>query len=534
LIALIKHLEEFFCKILRFFSLNAELIQVKRILPKYKYKKDNKIILVEAWQTPWNQLGLSLFLKEFVAIFGGKPTNYYFTQRNFWFQIKEFIRHRFSLSYRYGIKNIIFFGPKNRNKAYFMNLAAEILSKIATPQEFECLKVRGVRIGDLVYDHYLRAAKSPTLNLQDPILLEKLSDAIAYLEELEDFFKNNQVIAVCVSHTVYNLAIASRLACKFDIQAFQVTGQSIYRLSNTNSHAYTDFKDYKSLFESLPRKFKDLGIKEASKRIEKRLNGVVGVDMTYSTLSAYSINSENDFEFKGDGKVKVLVAIHDFYDSPHAYGDNLFPDFKIWLDFLADIATDTDYNWYLKTHPDVIGDGEEIIARFSEENFKFQVIPKNISHHKLIEHGVNVVLTIFGTISAEYSYLGKLAINASVNNPHSSFEFSLTPKNLSEYKDTLLNLEKLVISHIPKKQDVLEFYLMHNIFRLNSWTIRDVDKACKDLGGFSQVCSWKVFKYFYEDVNSYKKTEISRALSSFINGDSQAIGRLEFDNLYDF
>ena len=57
----------------------------------------------------------------------------------------------------------------------------------------------------------------------------------------DDYFTNNKVCGINVSHCVHNLAIPLRLAVHRDIPAFQVNVTHVYRLSRENLFAYNDF-----------------------------------------------------------------------------------------------------------------------------------------------------------------------------------------------------------------------------------------------------------------------------------------------------
>ena len=55
-------------------------------------------------------------------------------------------------------------------------------------------------------------------------------------------------------------------------------------------------------------------------------------------------------------------------------------------------------------------------------------------------------------------------INADKNNPNNSFQYSYTPKNLSDYKKKLLNLNNL--KNIKKyKNDIYKFYYINHYFK---------------------------------------------------------------------
>ena len=49
--------------------------------------------------------------------------------------------------------------------------------------------------------------------------------------------------------------------------------------------------------------------------------------MHYSNKSAYT-NVYKQKLIKKSEKIKILIATHCFFDSPHSYGKNIFPDFE--------------------------------------------------------------------------------------------------------------------------------------------------------------------------------------------------------------
>ena len=118
--------------------------------------------------------------------------------------------------------------------------------------------------------------------------------------------------------------------------------------------AYNEFKQFPKLFKKLPSIEKKRGIQKAKKQLKKRLNGIVGVDMPYSTKTAYGKIDLKNRLLKRNKKLKVLITTHCFFDSPHSYGYNIFPDFYEWIDFLGRMTGKTNFDWYIKTHPDYL------------------------------------------------------------------------------------------------------------------------------------------------------------------------------------
>ena len=510
--------------------MSKEIRVAKRVIRSFQLKsvrKSKKYILIEAFQTPSNRLGLSIFAPTASKFYKAKLVAFYIMPVTPLKFLKEQIRFFFSVEKRFGCSRFIFFGSKN-SREYEVK-AQDLLKSVSNLKELEALEYQGIVIGDLIYDVYLRKFRKPTIDLTDFGLVEVTSQFLQHFDQLYKRFVKEEVAGVCVSHTVYLLGLPSRIAAFFGVPAFQVTGESIYRITLENTHAYTAFKQYPELFRSLPKEVQIEGKKLAKKRLEMRFAGYVGVDMHYSTVSAYSSPQNSVRVLSENSKPHILIAIHDFYDSPHSYGLNLYPDFYQWLLALADISTKTDYNWYIKTHPDIRGEGHSVIQSFIAENPQFSFISPNTSHHQLISEGVSLALTIFGSIAMEYPYLGKPVINASLNNPHVRYDFSISPETAAQYEYLLMNLNLALIN--SNQESIQEYYLMHNLYMLKSWTIQNYDAYFKEVGGGPQAYSWPIFKYFASGKNCYKMSEIEVALNEFLASEYIFLSRDHFPQL---
>ena len=231
--------------------------------------------------------------------------------------------------------------------------------------------------------------------------------------------------------------------------------------------------------------------------------------------------------FPDDGKLRILVATHDFYDSPHSYGDNFYPDFYIWLNKLGEISTKTDYNWYLKTHRDSVADDSAVFSELMQKYPKFIELDSETSHHEIIEAGIDYALTVYGTIAMEYPALGVPVINASFNNPHSSYSFSITPKDRSDYEQLIMNLESH--KHQIEKSQILEYYFMAHLLNPKSWVYHDYDLYLADIGGYRNSVSNKVYAEFLRNSNNRRSiSDIKRAIRSFIDSNDFRLGHQHF------
>jgi hypothetical protein len=395
-------------------------------------------------------------------------------------------------------------------------LAKKIHETLTCKKDIEEIKVRGVRIGDLLYDSYLQQHRKPTVEIKSPEFQRYLVEVLDLFLYWEGFFRKNTVAAINVSHCVYTLAIPLRIALHHGIPAFQVNVTHAYRLSPKNVFAYNDFFYFRERFAELPLPIQNAGLLEAEKRIERRLNGEIGVDMSYSKKSAFGSPNERRL-LRPSTKKKILIATHCFFDSPHSYGDNIFPDFYEWLEFLGGISKATDYDWYIKTHPDYLSGTMEVIESFLRRYPNITLLPADSSHLQIISEGINLALTVYGTIAFEYALLGIPVISASQNNPHIAYSFNLHAESIEHYKRLLMDPQ--TFHHKALKRDIYEYYFMKNIYNNNNIFFKNYEKTIGELGGYDNELTPMIYEKWISEWTSERHKEISSAIQKFIASD---------------
>ena len=127
------------------------------------------------------------------------------------------------------------------------------------------------------------------------------------------------------------------------------------------------------------------------------------------------------------------------------------------------------------------------------------MLPEDISHHQIISEGINFALTVHGTIGFEYAYFGVPVINASQNNPHISYDFNIHAKNIEDYSEVLLNLNKLKIK--INKNEIYEFYYMHNIYYETNFFIKDYENFLIEIGGYKNLFNPGIYDKLIEKIN---------------------------------
>lgn len=393
-------------------------------------------------------------------------------------------------------------------------LLAEIGPRLDSKKAVEDLTVEGVWFGDLLYDSHLMACQVPTIDLQDARFAESLRDALGYYVFWRDYLRRHDVKAVVLSHCVYyRYALLLRLAIRQGIPVYQCGASHLYRLHEDRLWAFDDFYDYPEHFQRLAPAEQARGIEAARERLQRRFSGEVGVDMHYSSKSSYTRPREGRI-IPESPRIKILIATHCFFDSPHPYGVNLFPDFYEWLTFLGQVSEKTDYDWYLKTHPDFLPGNAEILEGFIRRFPRFKMIPPDSSHLQLIAEGIDFALTVYGTIGFEYAALGKPVIHASLCNPQIRYGFNIHPRSLAEYEQLLLNLAQQKLTIDPR--EVYEYYYMAHLHYTDNWLFRDFQGFLKEIGGYDGQFSPASYGKYLATFDSDHHETLVRDLERFV------------------
>jgi len=437
---------------------------------------------------------------------------------NILFRLKEiFSFDVFAVYKSFGTKKFLRIKLKKNRQKEAYRISRNIYKQVKSKKDVENLIIEGIYLGDIIYDSYLRKFEKPTIDIRSISFQESLYQNIIALLYWVDFFESNKVCGISVSHCVYENAIPLRVAISKDIPSYQIGLTHFYKLNKERMFAYTDFHDYPETFQTLSLSSRIKAKKEAKKRIEMRFSGKVGIDMSYSQKSAFG----NVFEkplLKKNNKIKILVAAHCFFDSPHSFGNNLFTDFYEWLSCLSKISYQTDYDWYIKTHPDFIPQTRTIIENFVQKHEKFNLLPAESSHHQIIEEGINFALTTYGTIGFEYAALNIPVINASVQNPHIAYNFNINPKNVDEYVSLLTNLHH--VEHNIEIDEVYEYYYMRNIFFNENIFFENYKNILSKIGGYKKSFSPLIYQAWMKELNFEKNKMLNKKLLKFVNSQS--------------
>ncbi len=391
-------------------------------------------------------------------------------------------------------------------------IVREVAHRLKTKQDVFDLKVLGIWIGIDIYETYLKDGR-PTVYLDDPRLIEMVEEGIGLVVFWQEYFAENKVAAVVLSHDCYlNLDIVAKVAYQNHVPVYLPNARGL-SLVDRPFAVHAHFPEYRRMFSKLPAEEQASGIAWAKKQLERRFSGEVGVDMPYATKSAFVLSGNEKPALRKSEKTKVLICTHCFYDNPHAYREILFLDFYEWLHYLGGISERTDYDWYLKVHPDPLPGTLETIKGILAKFPRITLIPHETSHQQLVAEGIDSVLTVYGSVGHEYPASGVHVINAGYN-PHVAYDFNWHPKSIEEYEYYLLNLDKLQ-KHI-NLEELYEFYYMHHYYvPADDLVFKSYRQLLSDLTTEQRIGS-AVYGYFLDQLTDAKHQEIINSMQKFI------------------
>lgn len=392
-------------------------------------------------------------------------------------------------------------------------LYQETVPKVTGKQALHDLRIAGLWLGIDIYESYLKRYLKPTPDFGDPRLHDLMKEACESTVFWLDYFDQNRVTAVVLSHDQYvEHNIQAKIAYERKIPVYLPNIRGITYASEPFSPC-SHFPRFREIFRAMPLKDQEDAIGFAKTRLERRLSGEVGVDMPYSTRSGYVSANGHKPVLRPSNKPKVLIATHCFFDNPHAYNEILFTDFYEWVRFLGKVSEKTDYDWYLKVHPDPLPGTMEIVQDLMKDFPKITVIPAETSHHQLVKEGVTHVLTAYGSIGHEYPALGVQVVNAGYN-PRVAYDFNWHPRSIEEYERMLMDLPSL--RKTVNMDDLYEFYYMHHRYTYAS------DLFLDSYWKFTEALTPKdqsgppAYKYFLDRLSEAKHQEVIRNVERFI------------------
>ena len=313
-------------------------------------------------------------------------------------------------------------------------------------------KLKGILIGDLIYDTYIRNDLD-FLRMKPNLKFLKITFFCCFkVLRLNNFFSTQDVKYLFIHTDCYakNEALSMRLALKKKIKVLKI-------FSNKNEIYFIQAKSYEVSEGFLPihRYFTKKSIiqkisynsKKLSNFIIKRFHGNIyssyssPIDLFNANKSKTKLDKFSLIKkiFKKDKKFEriVLFAPHAFSDAPHHFGDFLFRDY--WDQFIQTIdymkmEKFENYLWLVRPHPSsYLYKEENLIKEYIKNKFNnIKLCDSNLVSTKNLIDICDTVITGRGTIGLEFACFGKKPIIAG-KSTYSKFGIANEFKNKKEY-----------------------------------------------------------------------------------------------------
>ena len=202
------------------------------------------------------------------------------------------------------------------------------------------------------------------MSFDNPSLAFFISEFLQYCDKFLDYFRNNEIEAVVVSHPVYHYGIPLRIAIHHRIPGYLVDIRRFSKVKDGSTQPYNlDWRMLPKTFQTFGPKFRSWARDYAKEKIELRISGDKS-DLGGAVKSKVNWNGTFDVNDFTPNKPLVLIALHDFIDSCHRYGNAFYPDFQLWLNDLGELSSSSDLIWLVKPHPWALLDVTEMLKKF--------------------------------------------------------------------------------------------------------------------------------------------------------------------------
>lgn len=532
----------YFKKLKNFYILKKYKSTNKKIFNK-NFPNSNTQVLVEFNAFQSDHIFLSYLSNYFSGKFKSKIIGFY----NFslllsdldysliksikWNLSKALNYKNFGIYKSFGTQNII--RPilnLNQNKKA-QKIYCKELKKIKKNKDIYKLVFNKIPFGDLFYDTYLKRFYEPTINVETNRFKKFFHDFIRLIVYWDDYLNKNNVKAVVGVHGQYSYAIIHRLAAGRKIPVILHAEGKIYKIKKEHLYQHNEFLFFKKNYNLLSKQEKQKARSEGLKVLKNRISGSSGVKSGHSYISKSSF--KNTYKNKKklllkNKKLNVLIATQDFFDAINIYGRFIFNDFYEWLNFLGEVSEKTNYNWYIKDHPNYAGKYKKyqpfttnITQEICKKYPNIKKIPSNKPHNQLISEGIDVVLTVFGSVQFEYPIFNIPVITASNNVPTKNYNFSIKSLDKKDYLNKILSIKKLNSKF--NLNEICEFYYMNFIFHNQEIVYPLYNKFNLTKKKWDLYWSEEFYKFWYENFSLEQHNSILKTIDNFFKSNDITI-----------
>jgi len=360
----------------------------------------------------------------------------------------------------YGIKNFI--DVKSHRFNIFIILKA-IIATLKVYINFSKLdmfinyKLNDIKIGDLMYDEYIRGN-----NRYSKVKLCSLSFFKELIKFHFKFYLYNYFIKkydfkyIILSHRAYVVyGMLARIGIKYGSRVIISRITSVRCYYDYDEIFTEEFKPSKEIVDFIINKQL---YKKTDEILKERFAGDIGQHDIINAYKNKKIYSPEELYKKlrlNPSYSTVFIMPHVFSDAPHSNENMLFRDYYQWfIETIKFINNIKNVNWVVKPHPssymyNETGEVEQLVRELKLNNI--HLAPFDLSTASVFDISKTVV-TVNGTVGIEAACLGIKPIIAG-RAPYSNFGIAYEPKNKPEYFSILKNINS--ISSLNEKETII-------------------------------------------------------------------------------
>ena len=335
-------------------------------------------------------------------------------------------------------------------------------------KNFFDFEINNIKIGDLLYDTYLRFRAQPTFFRKDKLFINKLifksNIVILKLEKLYKKYKFETFYTSYSSYIQHGLPV--RFFLKKKINVFSGINNSQYnkKLSNVDvSHTESYFK-FKNISQNIRNNETFLSISENDLKLrfsdaEKKKN-----KMSYLSVNTYTSKDDEKFDVRLLNNLDGILFLQDFYDSPHDWGNLVFDDFYKWTVYTLNIIKKYNLRIAVKPHPNswYISPDSVLVYERLKKKFPGIIWLDKDYPNKIIFKKIKFGISCTGSVLFELAYHGIKAISCG-EHPGIDFNFTINAKSKSHYKSILLDISNMGLPEFSKNDLLIYNYLYRHM-----------------------------------------------------------------------
>ena len=432
---------------------------------KKKFKKNSKNLLFEITNDYYYLAYYSILFKEekfkdynFIGIWTDciqtqKNSNFlhYVLRRIYQLIFNFLLKRKWTKLYRaIGLSHTL-----DLDKNDFFLFASKNKNKFKNKFDVFKIKISKIIIGDLIYDTYLRFRDRPTLKLNDNFfkyLIQKSNRIWSNLEQINNDYKPKYYFTGYTSYLQHGLPTRFFINKGINVFSGKNNSQLNKRLSRNDYKHIENYKEFLINFKK--KKNKKKLIKIAKNKVKERFEGKGQIKKhnNYLKIDPFRFDAKLEEKYKNKLKnIKGVIFFQDFFDSPHDWGEIIFPDFYEWIIFTLTIIKKYNLPIAIKPHPNsyYFSNSTKILVDrlMKRYNNLVWITPK--LNNNFIFKNIDFGISASGSVLFDLAINNKIAISCG-EHPGKYYNFTNNINNLKQYRKILLNLDKLKKKKLQK------------------------------------------------------------------------------------